>query len=66
MTGIRFLQEAVKKVFVDYYNKGLIYRGKKIINWDPVAKTAISNEELVYKTEESAFYHLKYKLIDIE
>ena len=60
------MQDAVKKVFVDYYNKGLIYRGKKIINWDPVAKTAISNEELVYKTEESAFYHLKYKLSDSE
>ncbi len=58
------LEDAVKKVFVDYYNKGLIYRGEKIINWDPVAKTALSNEEVVYKEEKGAFYHLKYKLED--
>ncbi len=58
------LSEAVKKVFVDYYNKGLIYRGEKIINWDPVAKTALSNEEVIYKEEKGAFYHLKYKLED--
>ena len=54
------LNEAVKKVFVDYYNKGLIYRGEKIINWDPAARTALSNEEVIYKEEKSAFYHLKY------
>ncbi len=58
------LERAVKKVFVDYYNKGLIYRGEKIINWDPVAKTALSNEEVIYKEEKGAFYHLKYKLED--
>ena len=58
------LQTAVKKVFVDYYNKGLIYRGEKIINWDPAAQTALSNEEVIYKEEKSAFYHLKYKLED--
>ena len=58
------LNRAVTKVFVDYYNKGLIYRGEKIINWDPVAKTALSNEEVVYKEIESAFYHIKYKLVD--
>ena len=56
------LNEAVKKVFVDYYNKGIIYRGEKIINWDPAAQTALSNEEVIYKEEKSAFYHLKYKL----
>lgn len=56
------LSDAVKKVFVDFYNEGLIYRGEKIINWDPVAKTALSNEEVIYKEEESAFYHIKYKL----
>ena len=56
------LNEAVTKVFIDYYNKGLIYRGEKIINWDPVAKTALSNEEVIYKEVEGAFYHLKYKL----
>jgi len=54
------LSLAVKKVFVDYYNEGLIYRGEKIINWDPVAKTALSNEEVIYSEEKSAFYHLKY------
>ena len=58
------LERAVKKVFVDYYNKGLIYRGEKIINWDPVAKTALSNEEVIYKEEKGAFYHLKYQLED--
>ncbi|MDD6244830.1 MAG: valine--tRNA ligase [bacterium] len=58
------LEKAVKKVFVDYYKKGLIYRGEKIINWDPVAKTALSNEEVIYKEEKGAFYHLKYQLED--
>ena len=56
------LSDAVKKVFVDYYNKGLIYRGERIINWDPAAKTALSNEEVIYKEEKSAFYHIKYIL----
>lgn len=54
------LNKAVIKVFVDYYNEGLIYRGEKIINWDPEAKTALSNEEVIYKDVEGAFYHLKY------
>ena len=58
------LNKAVTKVFVDYYNKGLIYRGERIINWDPQAKTALSNEEVIYSEEKSAFYHLKYKLED--
>ena len=56
------LNKAVTKVFVDYYNKGIIYRGEKIINWDPEAQTALSNEEVIYSEERSAFYHLKYKL----
>ena len=56
------LQEAVRKVFVDFYNEGLIYRGEKIINWDPAAKTALSNEEVIYGEEQSAFYHIKYQL----
>ena len=54
------LNKAVTKVFVDLYNKGLIYRGERIINWDPVAKTALSNEEVIYKEDKGAFYHLKY------
>ena len=56
------LNKAVTKVFVDFYNKGLIYRGEKIINWDPAAKTALSNEEVMFSEEKSAFYHLKYVL----
>ena len=56
------LNKAVTKVFVDYYNKGIIYRGEKIINWDPVACTALSNEEVIYSEEQGAFYHLKYKI----
>ncbi len=60
------LSQAVKKVFVDLYNKGLIYQGEKIINWDPAAMTALSNEEVVYKDIPGAFYHLKYKLEDSE
>ena len=54
------LNKAVTKVFVDLYNKGLIYRGERIINWDPIAKTALSNEEVIYKEDKGAFYHLKY------
>ena len=60
------LNKAVTKVFVDYYNKGLIYRGEKIINWDPQAKTSLSNEEVIYSEEKSAFYHLKYKITGTE
>ena len=54
------LNKAVTKVFVDYYNKDLIYRGERIINWDPVAMTALSNEEVIYQDDPGAFYHLKY------
>ncbi len=56
------LSLAVRKVFVDLYNKGLIYQGEKIINWDPKAMTALSNEEVIYKDIPGAFYHLKYKI----
>ena len=54
------LSEAVRKVFVHLYEEGLIYRGERIINWDPEAMTALSNEEVIYKDVEGAFYHLKY------
>ena len=54
------VNKAVNKVFTDYYNEGIIYRGEKIINWDPEARTALSNEEVIYKDVEGAFYHLKY------
>lgn len=56
------LNYAVRKVFVDLYNKGLIYRGERIINWDPVQMTALSTEEVIYKEDKGAFYHLKYYL----
>ena len=54
------LNKAVTKVFVDLYNEGLIYRGERIINWDPEAMTALSNEEVIYKEDKGAFYHIKY------
>ena len=54
------LTKAVKTVFIKLYEQGLIYRGERIINWDPLAKTALSNEEVIYKDVEGAFYHLKY------
>jgi len=56
------LSNAVKHVFVTLYNKGLIYRGERIINWDPEAQTALSNEEVIYKETEGAFYHIKYRI----
>lgn len=58
------LSDAVKEVFVRLYEKGLIYRGERIINWDPVAKTALSDIEVVYKEIPGAFYHMKYPLKD--
>ena len=58
------LTTAVKTVFCKLYEQGLIYRGERIINWDPLAKTALSNEEVIYKDVEGAFYHLKYYLED--
>ena len=56
------LSRAVRDVFVRLYNEGLIYRGERIINWDPVQMTALSNEEVIYKDIEGAFYHIKYML----
>ncbi len=58
------LSKAVRKVFVDLYNEGLIYRGERIINWDPEAMTALSTEEVIYKEVEGAFYHIKYFIED--
>ena len=54
------LNKAVNEVFVRLYNEGLIYKGERIINWDPEAMTALSNEEVIYKDVEGAFYHMKY------
>ena len=58
------LSDAVKTVFVQLYEKGLIYRGERIINWDPAAKTALSDIEVIYKDVQGAFYHMKYPLAD--
>lgn len=60
------LSQAVRKVFVDMYNKGLIYRGERIINWDPVAKTALSDIEVVHEDVNGKFYHFKYPFADGE
>ncbi len=58
------LSEAVKKVFVDYYKDGLIYQGLRIINWDPVAKTALSNIEVIHKEIKGKMYYFKYNFAD--
>ncbi len=52
--------ESVIRVFVDLYEKGLIYRGMRMVNWDPKAQTALSNEEVIYREEQSHLFHLKY------
>lgn len=56
------MSESVIKVFVDLYNKGLIYRGVRMVNWDPKALTALSDEEVIYKELNSKFYYLRYKI----
>ena len=56
--------KSVIKVFVDLYNKGLIYRGVRMVNWDPKALTALSDEEVVYKEEHSKLYYLRYYVVD--
>ncbi|MDR1369919.1 MAG: valine--tRNA ligase, partial [Dysgonamonadaceae bacterium] len=54
--------ESVIKVFVDLYNKGLIYRGVRMVNWDPAAKTALSDEEVNHKEQQGKLYYLRYKI----
>jgi valyl-tRNA synthetase len=58
------LSLAVRKVFVELYNKGYIYRGQRMINWCPIARTALSDEEVIYKEVDGKFYHYKYPLSD--
>ncbi|WP_086042894.1 valine--tRNA ligase [Macrococcoides canis] len=58
------LSDAVKEVFVKMYEKGLIYRGERIINWDPAARTALSDIEVIHEEVEGAFYHINYPLAD--
>lgn len=57
------LNDAVKKVFVDLYEKGLIYRGEKITNWDPIQMTALSNIEVIHHDDKGQFYYFKYHLV---
>jgi valyl-tRNA synthetase len=56
------MSESVLQVFVDLYNKGLIYRGYRMINWDPEAKTTVSDEEVIYKESQSKLYYLRYQI----
>ena len=58
------LSDAVQKVFIELYNKGYIYRGQRMINWCPVAKSALSDEEVIYRDVPGKFYHFKYPLSD--
>ena len=58
--------KSVTKVFVDLYRKGLIYRGKRMVNWDPKAQTALSDIEVIYKEEHSKLYYLRYKIVGEE
>ena len=58
------LNKAVNHVFITLYNKGLLYQGERIINWDPQAKTALSNIEVIHQDDEGAFYHFKYPFVD--
>ncbi len=58
--------KSVIKVFVDLYNKGLIYRGLRMVNWDPKALTALSTEEVIYREEKSHLFHLKYYVDGLE
>lgn len=57
------MSASVIKVFVDLYNKGLIYRGYRMVNWDPEAKTTLSDEEVIYEERQGRFYHLNYKIV---
>ncbi len=57
------MSASVIKVFVDLYNKGLIYRGYRMVNWDPEAKTTLSDEEVIYEERQGKFYHLNYKIV---
>jgi len=60
------MSESVIKVFVDLYNKGLIYRGYRMVNWDPEAKTTLSDEEVIYEEKQGNLYYLQYKIEDSE
>ena len=61
--GADYIQ-AVQKVFVDLYQKGLIYRGRRMINWDPAAQTALSDEEVMSKPQKGSLYFVRYEVVD--
>jgi len=58
------MSESVISIFIDLYEKGLIYKGERMVNWDSQAKTAVSDEEVIYKEQDSALYYIDYKLVD--
>lgn len=60
------LSEAVIKVFVDMYNDGLIYKGARMVNWDPAGMTALSDEEVIYKEADTPLYYVKYQIADAD
>ena len=60
------MSESVIKVFIELYEKNLIYKGYRMVNWDPEAKTTLSNEEVIYEEVNSKLYHIKYKIIGSE
>jgi valyl-tRNA synthetase len=60
------LSDAVISVFIDLYNKGHIYRGVRMVNWDPQGKTALSDEEVIYKEVQSRLFHVRYPIVDAE
>ena len=57
------LSDSVIDTFIRLFDEGYLYRDKKIVNWDPEAKTTLSNEEVIYKEEETELYYLKYKIV---
>ena len=60
------LSDAVREVFVRLYEEGLIYRGKRLVNWDPVLHTAVSDLEVISEEENGHLWHMRYPLIDDE
>src|SRR5437867_3122113 len=56
--------QAIPKIFVDLYNKGLIYRGRRMINWDPAAQTALSDEEVISKPQTGSLYYVRYEIVE--
>ena len=60
------MSDSVTETFISLFNDGLLYRDKKIVNWDPEAQTTLSNEEVIYKEEETELYYLKYKIAETD